>query len=91
MEKSKELVGIETLLRLQLNKHNERIKDGLIDIVSFFNVTRKIVNFFQSAARGEESYLQKRFKDTDFLRKISARREIDYDKELVSFLKSFEF
>lgn len=76
MEKSKELVGIETLLRLQLNKHNERIKDGLIDI---------------SAARGEESYLQKRFKDTDFLRKISARREIDYDKELSEIFTDDQF
>lgn len=34
LEKSKELVGIETNLRLQLSKLNERIKEGAIDIVS---------------------------------------------------------
>uniref|UniRef100_A0A8R1E2Q0 ASD2 domain-containing protein n=1 Tax=Caenorhabditis japonica TaxID=281687 RepID=A0A8R1E2Q0_CAEJA len=76
LEKSKELVGIETNLRLQLSKLNERIKDGVIDITS---------------ARAEESYLQKRFKDTDFLRKISARREIDYDKELAELFTEEQF
>ncbi|UMM21068.1 hypothetical protein L5515_002912 [Caenorhabditis briggsae] len=67
LEKSKELVGIETNLRLQWSKLNERIKDGAIDIQS---------------ARAEEGYIAKRLKDTDFLRKISTRREADYDKEL---------
>ncbi|CAI2349045.1 unnamed protein product [Caenorhabditis sp. 36 PRJEB53466] len=76
LDKSKELVGIETNLRLQLSKLNERIKDGVIDI---------------SSARAEESYLQKRFKDTDFLRKISARREIDYDKELSEIFTDDQF
>ncbi|CAL2035113.1 unnamed protein product [Caenorhabditis brenneri] len=76
LDKSKELVGIETNLRLQLSKLNERIKDGVIDI---------------SSARAEESYLQKRFKDTDFLRKISARREIDYDKELAEIFTDDQF
>lgn len=76
LDKSKELVGIETNLRLQLSKLNERIKDGVIDI---------------SSARAEESYLHKRFKDTDFLRKISARREIDYDKELAEIFTDDQF
>ncbi|KAF1763576.1 hypothetical protein GCK72_011843 [Caenorhabditis remanei] len=76
LDKSKELVGIETNLRLQLSKLNERIKDGVIDIQS---------------ARAEESYLQKRFKDTDFLRKISARRESDYDKELSEIFTEDQF
>uniref|UniRef100_A0A1I7UJX6 ASD2 domain-containing protein n=1 Tax=Caenorhabditis tropicalis TaxID=1561998 RepID=A0A1I7UJX6_9PELO len=76
LDKSKELVGIETNLRLQLSKLDERIKDGIIDI---------------SSARAEDLYLQKRFKDTDFLRKISARREIDYDKELAEIFTDNEF
>lgn len=76
LEKSKELVGIETNLHLQYRKLDERRKDGVIDLQS---------------ARAEEQYIQKRMKDTAFLRQISSRREADYDRELSDIFSKDEY
>ncbi|CAI5444697.1 unnamed protein product [Caenorhabditis angaria] len=76
LENSRELIAIETNLRLQMSKLDDRAKDGAID---------------KSAAHFEESRLRRRFQETDLLRKIYMRREKEYEKELSNLFNDDEY